>query len=374
MKPSIRIPIFAPMTKQSSIFLESHNLKNEFSGFGQFNKHLIDALLRQPATDLQFVIHARDTKKWGAYFGEKAQIKKYYNFTRNRGLGIRKHYNIWHSLNQNSKIEPLRKLPYILTVHDVNFIDEISSDLDHKRNRRFQEKLDRSSGITYISKFAKESTHRYFKIPNVPEYIIYNGNTITEVTIPKDYTPKVRPTRPFLFTIGDICERKNQHSLVEMLVHLPDYELVISGKMASDYAQGKLKKIIKNLDLSDRVHLTDRISDLDKFYYYKHCKAFLFPTLREGFGIPAIEAMRFGKPAFISNNTSLPEVGGDLAFYWDHYDARYMATTVQEGLKTFNNDKEALENQYVAHSQKFCWDKAARHYINVYREVLKHTL
>lgn len=373
MKPSLRIPIFASMANQSSVFLESHNLKNEYSGFGQFNKHLIDALLKQDAKDLQFVVHARNTKKWSSYFGEKAQIKKYFAFTRIKGFGIRSRYDIWHSLNQNSRTEPLLKLPYVLTIHDVNFIDEISSDLDHKKNKRFQKKLDRSAAITYISAFAKESTHRHFKIPNVPEYIIHNGNTITEITLPEDYVPEVMPTRPFFFTIGDVCERKNQHTLLEMLVHLPDYELVISGKMVSDYAKSTMKSIIKNLGLSDRVHLTNRISDLDKYYYYKHCEAFLFPTLREGFGIPVIEAMRFSKPAFIANNTSLPEVGSDLAFYWDHYDAHYMASIVQEGLKSFENDKERLANKYVAHSQKFCWNEAARQYINVYREVLKNT-
>ena len=61
-------------------------------------------------------------------------------------------------------------------------------------------------------------------------------------------------------------------------------------------------------NLQDRVICTGKISEFDKQYYLKHCTAFVFPSLREGFGIPPIEAMRFGKPVFISNNTSLPEV------------------------------------------------------------------
>ncbi|WP_298354152.1 glycosyltransferase family 1 protein [uncultured Dokdonia sp.] len=370
MKPSISIAIFAAMSNQSSIFLESHNLKNEFSGFGQFNKHLIDALIRQNSNNFQFVIHARDKNKWSEHFGQNVAIKKYYNFTRNKSIGIRKRFDVWHSLNQNTKIEPLRDLPYVLTVHDVNFIDEISSDLNHKRNKRFQEKLDRATAITYISTFAKQSTHRYFKVPEVPEYIIYNGNTIKEVEISDTYTPEISPSRPFLFTIGDVCERKNQHALVKMLKYLNGFDLVISGKMASEYAQGKLKATIKDLGLENRVHLTGRISDLDKFYYYKNCEAFMFPTLREGFGIPAIEAMRFGKPAFISNNTSLPEVGGDVAFYWDHYDAKYMAEIVTSGLAEVAHNKSAFQEKSITHSKKFCWDEAARQYINVYREVL----
>jgi len=62
------------------------------------------------------------------------------------------------------------------------------------------------------------------------------------------------------------------------------------------------------------VSLLGTISESDKIFYYKNCLAFAFPSLREGFGFPVLEAMTFGKPVFLSNKTSLPEIGGSHAF------------------------------------------------------------
>lgn len=53
---------------------------------------------------------------------------------------------------------------------------------------------------------------------------------------------------------------------------------------------------------------------------YESCVAFLFPSITEGFGLPVIEAMSFGTPVFLSNSSSLPEVGGNEAFYWNSYE------------------------------------------------------
>ena len=93
--------------------------------------------------------------------------------------------------------------------------------------------------------------------------------------------------------------------------------------------------------------------------------------MREGFGIPPIEAMQYGKPVFISNNTSLPEIGLDLANYWDHYEPEYMAQIVSKGLKSYMENKNELSKKLIAHAQSFSWDKAAKEYLAVYKSVLR---
>ncbi len=363
--------IFASMSITPTIFLESHNLKNPYSGFGQFNYHLIKAIYQEQQKDIHIILHAKHIELLQEEFGDFFGYKKYYSFRRLKQFKIRKKYNIWHCLNQNIKVEPHYNIPYILTVHDVNFIDEVSSDMNHERNRRFQEKLNKSSAITYISKYAQTSTHAHFNVPNVPEHIIYNGNTLQEITLPEDHIPKIDIKAPFLYTIGEFRHRKNYHALVEMLQFLPDYTLVISGNNNSDYARGLLDETIQKFGMQDRVILTGKVSEFDKQYYLKHCTAFVFPSLREGFGIPPIEAMRFGKPVFISNNTSLPEVGGSHAFYWDHYDPEYMASVIEKGLKNYNENKEALSKVYIEHAKSFHWRTAAKQYIEVYRSLTK---
>jgi glycosyltransferase involved in cell wall biosynthesis len=359
------------MSKKTQIFLESHNIKNLNFGFGQFNYHLIKAIHELETEDIDITLHAKNTDKLKQEFGNAFSYKKYKPISRHPLFRIRKKYDLWHSLNQNIKIEPYYDIPYVLTVHDVNFIEEQSSDMRHERNVKFQAKLDRSSAITYISNYAKASTHQYFKVPNVSEYVIYNGNPIKEIDLPKTHQPKITTDIPFLFSIGEFTERKNFHSLAKMLQFLPEFHLILSGKNETEYAKTTLVDTIKELNLENRVHITGKISDIDKQYYLQNCTAFVFPSLREGFGIPPIEAMRFGKPVFLSNNTSLPEIGGEHAFYWDHYEPEYMAQILKSGLNTYTANKNELSEKYIAHAQSFDWKEAAKQYLEVYRSLLQ---
>lgn len=349
--------------------MESHNLKNRYSGFGQFNYHFIKALAALSHDDFEIVLNAKNTSELKEEFGDTFKYRKYNSLTRHKPFRIKKKYNLWHCLNQNIKIEPFFNIPYLLTVHDVHFVTEGSVELQQKLKKQFNEKLKRSSAIAYISEFAKQDTHAHFDVPNIPEYVIYNGNTITDISIPTDYKPSLLPPKPYLFSIGDFSDRKNFMSLVEMLRFLPKYNLVLSGSNSSSYAE-KLTEKVKQYGFENRVFQTGKIADLEKQYYLQNCEAFVFPSLREGFGIPPIEAMRFGKPVFLSNNTSLPEIGGEHSFFWDHYDPQYMAQTLKAGMEKFNNNRPFYENWYTARAQSFNWKTTAEKYIEVYKSLL----
>jgi glycosyltransferase involved in cell wall biosynthesis len=351
------------------VFLESHNIKNKFSGFGQFNYHLIKGMAAIGSGDLRLILHAKDIGALKAEFGNTFQYKKYRSITRHKPFRIKKKYDLWHCLNQNIKIEPFHDIPYLLTVHDIHFIFEGSPGLRQKLKMKFEEKLKRATAITYISEFAKKDTHANFKVPNIPEFVIYNGNTILDTSIPKSYAPPVFPEKPFLFSIGDFSERKNFISLVDMLRLLPDYNLVLAGNNTSVYAD-TLRRKIAEYGLDNRVLLTGKIEDTEKKFYLKHCEAMVFPSLREGFGIPPIEAMRFGKPVFLSNNTSLPEIGGENAFYWDHFNPEYMAAVVVQGMEKFHKDRSYFEAWYINRSKEFNWERTAQKYLEVYRQLI----
>lgn len=352
------------------VFLESHNIKNQFNGFGQFNYHLIKGLYNAEISDFKMTLNTKDTSPLKKEFGDYFNYNKYKALSRKPLFRIRKKYNIWHCLNQNIKVEPYHNIPYVLTIHDVNFIDEVSSDLNHETNKRFIEKLNRSSAITYISEFAKASTHKYFNVPNVPEYVIYNGNPIQELLDLKSLKIKPVTNRPYLFFIGGLTKRKNVHTLVQMLEHLPDYDLVLAGDDSDNYAKTTLAIAVSKTKTKTRVHCIGKINAENKQYYLQHCTAFVFPSLLEGFGIPPIEAMRFGKPIFLSNLTSLPEIGGAHAFYWDNFDAKSMANVLEKGMHTFETNKTKYEETYIKRATGFNWDKAALEYAAIYRSLL----
>ena len=349
-----------------TVFLESHNINNKAGGLGTFNYELIKGLSKLDISHLNITLNSKDTKTLKDEFNNIFSYHRYNSLQRHSLFRIRKKIDIWHSLNQNTKIEPYFKpKKYILTVHDVNFVEENSIDMNHKSNKLFIEKLHRADCITYISNFAKNQTHNYFEVPKVPEYIIYNGNPIQDISSIDINKPQFTSSREFFFSIGDFIERKNFHSLIEMMRIMPNYDLIISGNYDKPYGM-KIKKMIEKYQLKN-VFLTGKISDNDKHFYLKNCSAFLFPSIREGFGLPPIEAMAYGKPVFISNKTSLPEIGGDAAFYWKNFDPEYMKSTLITNLELFNSEgNNAIEN-VKKRANFFDWKKAASEYLSLYK-------
>ena len=108
----------------------------------------------------------------------------------------------------------------------------------------------------------------------------------------------------------------------------------------------------------------------EKYWYLNNCEGFVFPSISEGFGIPPIEAMRLGKPVFLSKATSLPEIGGEVAYYFESFDNKKMAEIIQSGLLDFHEkDKSQVSIDW---SNKFTWEKSGKMYKEVYLEVINN--
>ena len=119
----------------------------------------------------------------------------------------------------------------------------------------------------------------------------------------------------------------------------------------------------------DRILLTGKISDDEKRWLYAHAEALLFPSRLEGFGIPVLEAMRFGTKVFSSRYSCLPEICSVHASYWDSYEPEAMARVVREGLAGWSRQGAAAEAA-KAYSQSFNYDRYTREYVALYRRLL----
>ena len=112
---------------------------------------------------------------------------------------------------------------------------------------------------------------------------------------------------------------------------------------------------------------TGPIKEEEKYWYLQHCIAFAFPSLAEGFGLPVIEAMHFGKPVLLSTHTSLPEIGGDLASYFQNFEPKHME---EVAMKAIQNHTENKSKAYQQWAHQFNWDIAAKKYPELYRKDL----
>lgn len=347
------------------VLVDMHRLKyNPFNGLYSVCMNLGKALAKIPMTDLEleYYLPKKDFGIFGpdAKYTEHRSIDKFYRF----GTGK---YDLWHVTTQLSWYRPFnRRTKVLYTLYDFSYLIEDAGNV--KRNKRLlaqtQERIDRADYITGISQFAIDEAYKHLHLGNKPTRAIHLGCTVA--TFPGFDTPKYRPAKPFLFTIGLVQPRKNFHVLPALLEG-NDYELVIAGLNEFDYGK-EVETAAKKFGVADRVKLIGPATEEEKYWYYKNCEAFLFPSYAEGFGLPIIEAMYHGKPVFSSDRTSLPEVGGDAAYYFHEFDPEHMRQVFAEGMQHYATHQpiEKIKQQ----AARFSWDRCAEEYIDVYKQML----
>ena len=117
---------------------------------------------------------------------------------------------------------------------------------------------------------------------------------------------------------------------------------------------------IKELNLEDNIIFTGFIQDDDLAYLFSGARAFCFPSLYEGFGLPVLEAMACGCPVITSNTSSLPEVAGDAALLVDPEDTQDISKAMTR-LLTDDDLFNDLSVKSIDQSKNFSWEKASHH-------------
>ena len=147
---------------------------------------------------------------------------------------------------------------------------------------------------------------------------------------------------------------KNLETLIRVMAelkknksHLPQ-RLLVSG--ISGNASDSVKKLIKENQLEDNVTLTGFIKNEERNTLYQHCRAFLFPSIFEGFGIPPIEAMAFGATVITTDRTSIPEVTqGKANYVEDPFDVNAWIRVMESPVRRNDEfDFSKYDRQYLA--------------------------
>jgi glycosyltransferase involved in cell wall biosynthesis len=176
--------------------------------------------------------------------------------------------------------------------------------------------------------------------------------------------------RPVVLSLSAKRPHKNLLALIGALARIPEHErpvLVLAGYPTDHEAQ--LREHARSLALDDDVRFPGWLSEADVEGLWAIAKAFVFPSLYEGFGLPVLEAMARGVPVACSDASSLPEVAGDAALLFDPRDEQAIATALQRLL-----GDGALAGRLRAagyeRARQFTWERTARATIDSYRRAL----
>lgn len=169
---------------------------------------------------------------------------------------------------------------------------------------------------------------------------------------------KKKFNKPFFIYIGNFYPHKNVEALLKAFVSVNNATLILLGP--EDYFASRIRQIIKNLSLEDKVLLISRASQSDLVFFYKHALALIHPSLSEGFGLPIVESAYFNLPIIASDIEVFNEVLGDNYIKFEPRDFSDIAKKINDFLK----EKKVID--YKEMMQKYSFKKMTQETLRLY--------
>ncbi len=282
----------------------------------------------------------------------------------------------------------LNRTKLVVTLHDViadHNPDLVFPNLKSKLFWKLKQRVavHQADVVATVSEYSRRQIANYYDIEESQIRVISEGARadfrVLEAGNETAETLKrygLGETDAFLLYVGGISPHKNLTRLVQAFETIaresPDIKLVLVGDFKDDpffSAYPELKSIVAKLGLEARVIFTGFIPDLELARFYNAATLLVFPSLEEGFGLPAIEAMSCGTPVAASNCSSLPEVLGDAGCFFDPLDTENIAGTV---LSILQNDdvRRTMREKGLKRAERFLWKNAASDLLAVFNELV----
>ena len=272
------------------------------------------------------------------------------------------------------------KIPVVATLHDA--IPMKSPTMANSKLRSLKNYLMRSVAqfadqVVTVSHYAIAELEEYYRIPRHRIQVIYNGVDrpwfdLADRVVLNNILKNRFLSPGYILTVGTLQPRKNIDLLIDAYLSLPssirrERQLVIIGKQGWQ-CQDLVKRLQNNSD-KGVVWLNDVVSEGELRYLYSGSDLFVFPSLFEGFGLPLLEAFARKTPVLASSNTSLPEVGGHAAEYFDPYSKDELRSKIIDLLASESHREKLIEMGYVR-SKEFTWEKTAQNMLKVYKSLV----
>lgn len=280
-------------------------------------------------------------------------------------------------------------IPLVVTLHDIIYMESSYLKILNGSGSYYQKFgniyrklfvpriIKRSKKIITVSNFEKDRIGQFFGMGKENRLIaVYNGvsehfKPISDIQELKRVKEKYDLPDRFFFFLGNTDPKKNtKGTLIAFSEFLKKTDLDMKLVML-DYDRNELEKLldeIGNKNLISNIILTGYVVNTDLPSVYCQCEAFLYPSLRESFGIPILEAMACGTPVITSNTSSMPEVAGDAALLIDPYKPE----EITDAMIRVTNDlplKTELIRKGYKQAAKFSWKAMALSVLKIYKEI-----
>lgn len=291
-------------------------------------------------------------------------------------------------LHCTSNTTPINsKIPIILTLHDIIYLEkwnftkgtayQIIGNLYRRWNVPIAVKI--AKHILTVSNFENNRIKSYFKLKSSDISTAYNG-------VGKHFKPVTNPAEllkakekyhlpdNFVFFLGNTDPKKNVIGVLKALSILKSKKLLNFKLLMLDIDREYLKGIMRKIgdeSLVDDIVFSGYVPNIDLPAIYSQASLFLYPSLRESFGIPLLEAMACGAPIITSNTSSMPEVAGQAAIFVDPLDANQIADAILK-LQSDNELKEKLKSAGFERINNFTWQHNAELTLSIYKQFATH--
>lgn len=302
-------------------------------------RNLLDGIGQIGCTDLQFyLLVSKDNAKSFELYKKNECFKLYVCDVESK---IQMKRVLWQNLKMGKLLqrigidiclEPVygkpflnvRGIKFITTIHDlqaIHYPEYFSKSRVLWMKLSWWNTVHTSYKIIAISEYVKRDIIEQYKTDDNKIEVIYDAVMVSAEKCSDDIISRKYgiKQKEYYYTVSSLFLHKNLKTLVLALAELKRkkskafFPLVVSG--IGGHSRDELDRIIESNDLKDDIIFTPFVDDAERNSLYINCKAFVFSSIFEGFGMPPIEAMALGVPVVVSTKTCLPEVTGGLANY-----------------------------------------------------------
>ena len=301
-------------------------------------------------------------------------------FDKNSNRNLIKHalkksnFDIFHPTYYSTYfLKYLDHKPLVITIHDM--IHEIYPDLfPNDKGRTVANKkqlIFKADKIIAISENTKKDILKYYDIPENKIQVIYHGNSL--IPIKTQLCAYPQNLGIYILYVGSRGIYKNFKYFIQSIAPLLRADralrVVVAGgdNKKNEFSKSEIDLFL-NQDIENQISIYS-VSDEILSYLYENAICFVFPTLYEGFGMPILEAFSCNCPAVISKSSSLPEVGGDAAEYFDPLDNKSILNAVKKVI--YDNElRDSMRIKGQEQLKKFSWKETARKTMEVYKSLI----